>query len=196
MRCVLAQIQASPGDARMLQPLASADWLTFILGLEQRLALRGIRFTQVTFGQIIQSAVQRSDTSVVPRIVEYMSKNTSVRFNIDMLRMVLGPEYPFDLKCALVKSTLSGNVGVKPDHKLLALVVRMAKSKADVEGLAEIVDLFERKYGIEMKDVDYDYLAELCMELGAFDKLRYWIGARFARLKLLPNTTADSVVVV
>ncbi|KAJ2047659.1 hypothetical protein GGI08_006210, partial [Coemansia sp. S2] len=90
VRCVLTQIQASPGDVRMLQPLASADWLAFILDLEQRLALRGIRFTQVTFGQVIQSAVQRSDFSAVLRIVEHMSTNTSVRFNIDMLRMVLG----------------------------------------------------------------------------------------------------------
>ncbi|KAJ2060124.1 hypothetical protein GGI17_003982 [Coemansia sp. S146] len=196
VHCILTQIQASPGDARMIRPLAFADWLTFILDLEQRLALRGIRFTQVTFDQIIQSGVQRSDISAVPRIVEYMSTNTSVCFNIDMLRMVLDLEYPFDLKCALVKSTLGGNVGVRPDHKLLALVVRMARSKADVEGLPEIVDLFERKYGIEMKDVDYDYLAKLCMQLSAFDELRYWIGARFARLKLLPNATADSVAVV
>ncbi|KAJ2750771.1 hypothetical protein GGI19_004911 [Coemansia pectinata] len=196
VRCILTQIQASPGDARMLQPLASADWLTFILDLEQRLALRGIWFTQVTFGQITQSAVQRPDIIAVPRIVKYMSTNTSDRFNIGMSRMVLNLEYPFDLKCAFVKSTLGDSVGVRPDHKLLALVVRMARSKADVEGLPEIVDLFEQKYGIEQKYVDCDYLAELCMQLGAFDKLRYWIGARFARLKLLPNGTADSVAMI
>ncbi|KAJ2243117.1 hypothetical protein GGI13_006714 [Coemansia sp. RSA 455] len=195
VRCILTQIQASPGDVRMLQPLASANWLAFILGLEQRLALHGIRFMQVMFGQVIQSAVQRSDISAVLRIIEHMRENTFVRFSTNMLRMVLGLEYLFDLKCALVKSTLSGCVGVRLGHKLLAQVGWMVRSEADIGQLPEIVDLFKQKYGIEMKGVDYDYLAELCMQLGAFDMLRCWIGARVARLELLPNFTANSMVV-
>ncbi|KAJ2013843.1 hypothetical protein GGI09_007939 [Coemansia sp. S100] len=179
----------------MLQPLASANWLAFILGLEQRLALHGIRFMQVMFGQVIQSAVQRSDISAVLRIIEHMRENTFVRFSTNMLRMVLGLEYLFDLKCALVKITLSGCVGVRLGHKLLAQVGWMVRSEADIGQLPEIVDLFKQKYGIEMKGVDYDYLAELCMQLGAFDMLRCWIGARVARLELLPNFTANSMVV-
>ncbi|KAJ2109110.1 hypothetical protein GGI16_000869 [Coemansia sp. S142-1] len=187
--------QASPGNVRMLRPLASADWLAFILDLEQRLALHGIWFMQVMLGQVIQSAVQRSDISAVPWIVEHMSTNTFIRFNINMLRIVLGLEHLFDLKCALVKITLSCHVGVRPDHKLLALVGWVVRIKADFERLPEIVDLFERKYGIEVKDVDYSYLAELCMQLGAFDMLRYWLGVRVTRLKWLPNFTTNSMVV-
>ncbi|KAJ2816429.1 hypothetical protein FBU31_006580, partial [Coemansia sp. 'formosensis'] len=135
----------------------------------------------------------RLDFGAVPRIVEHMKQKSSVRFNIDMLRMVLGLEYPFDLKCALIKATLGGHLGVKPDYKLLELVVRMAVTREDVRRLPEIVDLFERKYGVELMAVDCDCLAELCARLSDFEMSRYWIGVGFARTKLLPNPTVGLV---
>ncbi|KAJ2414175.1 hypothetical protein GGI10_002566, partial [Coemansia sp. RSA 2530] len=144
VRCVLIQILDNPGDPHMRQPLLSADWLEFLLDVEQRLSLRGIQFTQVTFGQIIQSAVQRLEFSAIPRVVRHMSQKSTVRFNVDMLRMVLRLEFPFHLKCELVKNTLIYNECAKPDDKLLTLVVRMAESGEDVGRLPEIVCLFEQ----------------------------------------------------
>ncbi|KAJ2486848.1 hypothetical protein IWW37_005458 [Coemansia sp. RSA 2050] len=200
VRCVLTQIQDSPGDPHMLQPLASADWLAFLLDLEQRLSLRGIQFTQVTFGQIIQSAAQRSEFTAIPRVVEHMSQKSTVWFNVDMLRMVLGLKFPFHLKCELVKSTLTRNKYAKPDDKLLTLVARMAQRKEDVGRLPEIVYLFEQRYGVEMKAADYDYLASLCMRLGEADMSKYWVEARLSGARQLPmpagsSTTTTAVVV-
>ncbi|KAJ2442087.1 hypothetical protein GGF42_007077 [Coemansia sp. RSA 2424] len=182
--CVLTQISNSGAyDPRMLRPLDdTTDWVEFLLDLDRRLSGSGIRFTQVTFGQIVQAAVERGEFSAVPRIVEYMDRQSFERFNVDMLRMVLELEFPFELKCALVKNSLMGVHRVRPDFKLLVLVVKLAaKSPRDLTLLPPIVKLFEIEFGLGLGDSEYRYLIEACTSLELPDMVRYWTALRYKR---------------
>ncbi|KAJ2009374.1 hypothetical protein GGI04_000496 [Coemansia thaxteri] len=113
---------------------------------------------------MIQTATLLYDAGAILRIVSWMIQRTTVRFNAGMLKMVLGLDVPFDLKCSLVKSTLGGKLlgidrpTVRPDNKLLALVVRLAKRSEDLDHLPDIVALFHDGYGVSMLLSDYDYL--------------------------------------
>ncbi|KAJ2740944.1 hypothetical protein GGI20_005522 [Coemansia sp. BCRC 34301] len=177
VRCVLTQIVE--GDQRMLEPSMGTDWIEFLLDLEQRLvSARGIRFTQVTFGQIIQVAVACREYGAVPRIVEYMSQKSDVRFNVDMLRMVLKLDYPFDIKCALVKSTLDGD-GVRPDGKLLTLVVMMARNERDLKELPGIVSLFKTRFGILLSTRELNRLIDFSARIGLTEMAKYWTMLRY-----------------
>ncbi|KAJ2445873.1 hypothetical protein GGF42_005852 [Coemansia sp. RSA 2424] len=182
--CVLTQISNSGAyDPRMLRPLDdTTDWVDFLLDLDRRLSGSGMRFTQVTFGQIVQAAVERGEFSAVPRIVEYMDRQSFERFNVDMLRMVLELEFPFELKCALVKNSLMGMHRVRPDFKLLVLVVKLAaKSPRDLTLLPPIVKLFEIEFGLGLGDSEYRYLIEACASLELPDMVQYWTALRYKR---------------
>ncbi|KAJ2331157.1 hypothetical protein GGI00_003381 [Coemansia sp. RSA 2681] len=182
--CMLTQISNSGAyDPRMLRPLDdTTDWVDFLLDLDRRLSGSGMRFTQVTFGQIVQAAVERGEFSAVPRIVEYMDRQSFERFNVDMLRMVLELEFPFELKCALVKNSLMGVHRVRPDFKLLVLVVKLAaKSPRDLTLLPPIVKLFEIEFGLGLGDSEYRYLIEACASLELPDMVQYWTALRYKR---------------
>ncbi|KAJ2884437.1 hypothetical protein IWW38_005428, partial [Coemansia aciculifera] len=176
VRCVLVQVR--DGDDTGGRDF---DWLGFILDLNTRLlasaAQRFARFTHVTFGQVIQAAVERDDFKAVPRIVEYMLAHTSVRFNKDMLRMVLALDYPFAIKCGMVKSALAActKALVPPDGRLLGLVVKMAKCEADLKVLPEIVGVYRNDFGITLGDGEYRYLIDSCVSLNLTDLAKYWI---------------------
>ncbi|KAJ2002395.1 hypothetical protein H4R26_003629 [Coemansia thaxteri] len=183
VRCICVQILGQPLNSRMICPQSAkySTWVEFILSLEPLLAARGIRFSQVTFGQMIQTATLLYDAGAILRIVSWMIQRTTVRFNAGMLKMVIGLDVPFDLKCSLVKSTLGGKLlgidrpTVRPDNKLLALVVRLAKRSEDLDHLPDIVALFHDGYGVSMLLSDYDYLIALCKQLNLHAELKYWM---------------------
>ncbi|KAJ1937780.1 hypothetical protein GGF37_005067, partial [Kickxella alabastrina] len=199
VRGVCMQISNSPTDQLLLHPPgtkacsaleasgAAPSWVDFLMNLALALAPRGVVFTQVTFGSIVQVAAQLGSLREVSRIVRFMQAHSAVRFNVDMLRMVLRIACPFALKCALVKSALQleprlpptdAQSTVRPDNKLLSAVVRMVAEEPDFAELRALAALFWDRRGIALLDMDYDWLIALCRELGLGAEASFWADHR------------------
>ncbi|PIA14513.1 hypothetical protein COEREDRAFT_82659 [Coemansia reversa NRRL 1564] len=203
VRCISTQIMQFPNDRLMIFPqlhYISTDknvrednginsyksWLDFILVLCNILAERDIYFTQVTFGIIIQLATKLEDTQSLLKIVEHMRQNSTVRFNIEMLMMVLDMDCPFDLKCNLTKQTLSragnrkGDVfpeqsTIKPIYALLSRLVKLTNSFEHIILLKDIIEILREDHGIQLSKYDYSHIRSICIESDVQSDIQNWV---------------------
>ncbi|KAI8319919.1 hypothetical protein GQ54DRAFT_14309 [Martensiomyces pterosporus] len=211
VRCICTQVAEDPRDEMLVHPRRFAalvetkdgdskndqqSWIDFILELATVLSSRGIDFTQVTFGIVIQLAVQLNSLEGVAKVVEFMRDNSTVRFSVDMLKMVLRVDCSFELKCLLVRDALdipdmtagSSSLGsepglvralaqptVRPDHGLLSLLVKSADKPDALLMLRELVGVFSDRYGIRPLAMHYESLLDTCKQLGMDGEARFWI---------------------
>ncbi|KAJ2809343.1 hypothetical protein H4R20_000153 [Coemansia guatemalensis] len=204
IRCIATQIMHSSNDQLMIFPqlhykhaqqskgsgstseIPSETWLDFIFDLCHTLALRNICFTQVTFGVVIQLASKLEDMQSLLRTVQYMRQNSTVRFNIEMLLMVLHMDCPFKLKCTLTMQVLSragnrrGEVypeqsTVKPIYALLSRLVKLSKSFEDLTLLKDVIDVLRDNHGIHLNKRDYDHIRQICIESDAQADMLEWV---------------------
>ncbi|KAJ2158283.1 hypothetical protein GGF46_003893 [Coemansia sp. RSA 552] len=177
VRCIGVQLLHSPGNQHMLHPqryASKADddgstsdltWLDFVFELAQTLATGGVHFTQVTFGHIVQIAVQLGDMDSVRRTAKYMYSNSTTRFNTEMLIMVLDMDMPFELKHALARDTLKQaamHSTVKPIYGLLSRLAKMAETQADAEMTYQLASELHEKHGLVLKAGELDLLRSRC----------------------------------
>ncbi|KAJ2595431.1 hypothetical protein GGF39_003824 [Coemansia sp. RSA 1721] len=200
VRCICVQVLDQPSDdllhpsfditgyEHLLPPVLLANsntsWLTFALTMCSLLSNKGVHFTQVTFGTLVQTAAKLGDLQSILLIVEFMQRFTNVRFNVEMLRMVVVQEFSFERKCSIIKEfldaldgsggLLGGRSTVNVDSKLLTFVVRLVARPEDFVFLRDIVDVFATQCGLLLKDIDYRFIILKCRELDMHEEAEYW----------------------
>ncbi|KAJ2856608.1 hypothetical protein J3B02_001505 [Coemansia erecta] len=166
------------------------NWVTFVLIMASIMASKGMHFTQVTFGTLIHTAAKLSDLMSILQVIEFMHSHSNVPFNVDMLRMILTQEFSFERKCDIVKSFLAASrsrndvesdglmIGrmstINVDSKLLTFVVRLVQRPEDFLFLRDLVDVFAKKCGLQLGEMDYRFIIIKCRELGLQDEANYW----------------------
>ncbi|KAJ1948436.1 hypothetical protein EC988_005177, partial [Linderina pennispora] len=198
VRCVCTQIVGDPGNELLLYPQLLGDngkdlsWIAVLFRLAKELSTRGIDFNNVTFGVIVQTAMCLNDFKAVGQTIDFMAHNSTTRFNVDMLKMVIGgSSTPFEVKQSLVKSMLgidrhqpgsskSGGISfgvstIKPDRRLLSLLVASVRTAWDMRLLRDLADTFESEYDIKMASSDYAKLLTVCRENQLDLAARVWI---------------------
>ncbi|KAJ2716210.1 hypothetical protein H4R19_000775 [Coemansia spiralis] len=198
VRCICVQIAMHPDDKLMVRPYAysasgaaaaaaensGGDWLDFVFELARALAARRVYFTQVTFGIAVQMAAQLEDIGGVVRIAKLMHDAFEVRFNSDMLKMVLGVDFPYSAKCALVKSALDAHRAdgmspaksiAKPGYPALAHLARLAETPEDVAKLCAIADQVKQDSGMTLLRKEHAHLRDVCIGHASAGWLEQWL---------------------
>ncbi|KAJ1664465.1 hypothetical protein IW140_003880 [Coemansia sp. RSA 1813] len=210
VQCICTQVVEHPDDPKMAHPRSSLsllkrlnpkqvdeeggfDWLHLVFDIAAALASKGMAFTHVTYGSLVQACVQMEDFGKVTRIIDHMQAHSYVRFTPDMLRMVLSSS-AFDLhaKWELIKGTFGIDSikshstdaacsppprfsTVHPDRLFLSFVLRLAEAPKDFELLREIVSDFDACFGVRPMPADYDWAIRQCRAMNLKDEHNYWI---------------------
>ncbi|KAJ2777298.1 hypothetical protein GGI15_004552 [Coemansia interrupta] len=215
VRCLCEQILADPHDLELLFPygfdtsqclsasasipsslLSSANgrpsWVGFVLIMAAMLAGRGVHFTQVSYGVVVQTAARLGDVQAVARVVEYMHGHSPERFNVEMLRMVMRTEgLAFVDKCRIAHRVLDAEISAEPEAlrlarastmrvnaSLVSFIVSMAEEPRDIAPLRSLVEFIVQRYGIRLRDHDYAHIVNTCRRHGMREDVVYWIEHR------------------